>query len=170
MKKLRKMTIFCAIKQYTYLPTTIFHSTQFLSKSNLINYIFQRCSREFCALQKSVGLSFTHHLCFWIASSKHSGERMEWDLWIPGMHKRLPMASLMAFPVLPYFEGEDPATPPGLWVGALKDFGLTLSLMLKLLFEVPPCQRGTNVLSLQSVCRLPIFSPQTSSSPSLCLN
>lgn len=61
------------------------------------------------------------------------------------------MASLMpgvlAFPVLPYFKGEGPATPLGLRVGALKDLGLTLSLMLKLPFKVPLGQRGTNVLS-----------------------
>lgn len=57
------------------------------------------------------------------------------------------MPRVLAFPVLPYFEGEGPATPLGLWVGALKDLGLTWSLMLKLPFEVPPGQRGTNVLS-----------------------
>ena len=59
------------------------------------------------------------------------------------------MPCVLAFPVLPYFEGEGPATPPGLWIDALKDFGLTWSLMLKLPFEVPPGQHGTNVLSLR---------------------
>lgn len=46
------MTNFGAIKQHIHLPTTVFHSPQFSSKSNLINSVFQRCSREFCALQK----------------------------------------------------------------------------------------------------------------------
>lgn len=55
------MTNFGAIKQHIHLPTTVFHPPQFSSKSNLINSVYQRCSREFCALQKkkSVGLGFT---------------------------------------------------------------------------------------------------------------
>lgn len=61
----------------------------------------------------------------------------------------LPMPCVLSLPVLPYFEAEGPATPPGLWAGALKDFGLTWSLMLKLPFKVPLGQRGTSILSSQ---------------------
>lgn len=60
-----------------------------------------------------------------------------WEGVGPGMHKRFPVASL----VLPYFEGKGHASPLGLWVGAVKEFGFTWSLTLKIPFEVPPCQK-----------------------------